>query len=81
LRHLFAWGGAFSLVPFHQPDLQAFCLASSRCFLKGSVGSSGPGNLFSKGAVSKEEAERFWSIFPPKQEEQKIVAFQHALPA
>jgi integrase len=26
-------------------------------------------------ATSEAEAERFWSIFPPKQEEQKIVAF------
>ena len=31
-----------------------------------------------KRAVTKEEAERFWSIFPPKQEEQKIVAFPAA---
>jgi hypothetical protein len=25
--------------------------------------------------VSKEEAERFCSIFPPKQEEEKVIAF------
>lgn len=28
-----------------------------------------------KRAVSKEEAEKFWSIMPPKQEEEKVIAF------
>jgi hypothetical protein len=28
-----------------------------------------------KRAVSKEEAEKFWSIFPPKLEEDKVIAF------
>jgi hypothetical protein len=26
-------------------------------------------------AIIEKEADRFWSIYPPKQEEQKIVAF------
>jgi hypothetical protein len=28
-----------------------------------------------KRAVSKKEGEKFWSIYPPKQGEQEIVAF------
>jgi integrase len=31
-----------------------------------------------KRAVSKEEAEKFWSIIPPKQAEEKVIAFPAA---
>jgi hypothetical protein len=31
-----------------------------------------------KTAIPKEEAERFWEIMPPKQDEAKIVAFPAA---
>jgi hypothetical protein len=28
--------------------------------------------------VPKEEAEKFWSIMPPKEEEEKVIAFPAA---